>query len=315
MIIKKGVQNLFRFTAEQFVYDIDGVKIGGQPGEYPSVLIGSMFYRGHKIVKDPVKGIFDEDAAKALLDQEAELSAETGNPRIVDVIGDTVEALTRHAEFVLRHTTTPILLDSVSPAVRAGTLKYFAKDPSVINRIIYNSIEENYTEEELAAIKEAGVKTAVILAFSKKHLKPSKRVELLTGDEKHEGLIAAAKRAGVEQLLIDPGVLDVASNSWTTKAIYDIKEKFGYPGGCAPSNALYLWKKMRSKGTPFFEVAGASVFTYPITQGADFILYGPMMNAPWVFRAVATTDAMIGYTCKLTGSKIGTAEHPLLKIF
>ncbi len=306
---------MFRFTAEQFVYDINGVKIGGQPGEYPSVLIGSMFYRGHKIVKDANKGLFDEDAAKALLDQEAELSEETGNPRIVDVIGDTEEALIRHAEFVLKNTTTPILLDSVSSVVRAGALKHFANDASAINRIIYNSIEENYTEEELAAIKDAGVKTAVILAFSKKHLKPAKRVELLTGDDKHEGLIAAAKRAGIEQFLIDPGVLDVASNSWTTKAIYDIKEKFGYPGGCAPSNALYLWKKMRSKGTPFFEVAGASVFTYPITQGGDFILYGPMMNAPWVFRAVATTDAMMAYTNKLTGTKLGTTEHPLLKLF
>lgn len=306
---------MFRFNADQHVYDINGLKIGGQPGEYPSVLIGSMFYRGHKIVSDSVKGIFDEGAAKALLDQEAELSAETGNPRIVDVIGDTVEALVRYSEFVLKNTDTPILLDSVSAQVRTGALKYFSKDPAVINRIIYNSIEENYTEEELQAIKESGVKTAVILAFSKKHLKPSKRVELLAGNEKEEGLIAAAKRAGIEQFLIDPGVLDVASNSWTTKAIYDVKEQFGYPGGCAPSNALYLWKKMRSKGTPFFEVAGASVFTYPITQGADFILYGPMMNAPWVFRAVATTDAMIAYTNKITGTKLGTPEHPLVKIF
>lgn len=306
---------MFRFTAEQHVCDINGVKIGGQPGQYPSVLIGSMFYRGHKIVSDPVKGIFDEAAAKALLDQEAELSAETGNPRIVDVIGDTVEALVRYSEFVFKNTDSPILLDSVSAEVRTGALKYFSKDPAVINRIVYNSIEENYTEEELQAINESGVKTAVILAFSKKHLKPSKRVELLAGDDKHEGLIAAAKRAGIEQFLIDPGVLDVASNSWTTKAIYDVKEQFGYPGGCAPSNALYLWKKMRSKGTPFFEVAGASVFTYPITQGADFILYGPMMNAPWVFRAVATTDAMIAYTNKITGTKLGTQDHPLMKIF
>ncbi|MEW9121341.1 MAG: tetrahydromethanopterin S-methyltransferase subunit H [Thermotaleaceae bacterium] len=306
---------MFRFTTEQLVYDIHGVKIGGHPGEYPTVLMGSMFYRGHKIVKNTEKGIFDEDAAKALLDMEAELSAETGNPRIVDVIGDTVEALTKHAEFVLKHTDTPILFDSVSAEVRTGALKYFANDPNAMDRIIYNSLEENYTEEELAAIKDCGVKTAVVLAFSKKHLKPSKRVDLLTGDDKHEGLINAAKRAGIEQLLVDPGVLDVASSSWTTKAIYDVKEKFGYPGGCASSNALYLWKKMRSKGSPYFEVAGGSVFTYPITQGANFVLYGPMANAPWVYRAVATTDAMNAYMNKITGTKLGTTEHPLLKIF
>lgn len=306
---------MFRFTADQHVYDINGVKIGGQPGEYPTVLIGSIFYRGHKIVGDPKKGVFDENAAKVLLDQEAELSAETGNPRIVDVIGDSVEALTRYVEFVLQHTDSPFLLDSVSPEVRMGTIRQLGKDPEIINRLIYNSLDENYLEEELDVIREYGIKTAVILAFSKKHLKPEKRVKLLSGDDKHEGLIAAAKRAGIEQYLIDPGVLDVASNSWTTRAIYDVKEQFGYPGGCAPSNALYLWKKMRLKGSPYFEVAGASVFTYPVTQGADFILYGPMINAPWVFRAVATTDAMIGYTGKITGTKLGTPEHPLLKLF
>jgi tetrahydromethanopterin S-methyltransferase subunit H len=306
---------MFKFSAEQHVYDINGVKIGGQPGEYPTVLIGSIFYRGHKIVSDPLKGIFDEGAAKALLDQEAELSAETGNPRIIDVLGETVEALTRYVEFILKNTNSPLLLDSISPEVRIGALKQLGKDPEIAKRLIYNSIEEHYSEEEIEAIKEHGLKTAVILAFSKKALKPKARVKLLLGDEEQEGLLNAAKRAGVEQFLVDPGVLDVASNSWTTEAINIIKEELGYPGGCAPSNAVYLWKKMRSKGSPFFEVAGASVFNYPITQGADFILYGPMMNAPWVYRAVATTDAMIAYNNKLTGVKLGTAEHPLLKIF
>lgn len=306
---------MFKFTAEQKVYDINGVKIGGQPGEYPTVLIGSIFYRGHKIVSDGMKGIFDEDAAKALLDQEAELSAETGNPFIIDVLGESVEALTRYVEFILKHTNAPFLLDSISPDVRLGTLKQLGRDEEIRNRLIYNSIDEHYTEEELQVVKDFGVKTAVVLAFSKKALKPNARIDLLTGTGEKEGLIAAAKRAGVDQLLIDPGVLDVPSASWTTEAINVVKEQFGYPGGCAPSNAVYLWKKMRSKGTPFFEVAGASVFTYPVTQGADFILYGPMVNAPWVYRAMATTDSMIAYNNKLTGVKLGTTEHPLLKLF
>lgn len=306
---------MFNFTANQHVYDINGIKIGGQPGEYPTVLIGSIFYRGHKIVSDQMKGIFDKEAAKALLDEEAELSAETGNPRIIDVLGESVEALTKYVEFILENTDSPFLLDSISPEVRIGTLKQLGKDPAIIKRLIYNSLDEHYTEEELAVIKEHEVKTAVILAFSKKALKPQARVKLLKGDGEQEGLIAAAKRAGIEQLLVDPGVLDVPSVSWTTEAINVVKEEFGYPGGCAPSNAVYLWKKMRSKGTPVFEVAGASVFTYPITQGADFVLYGPLANAPWVYPAIAATDSMIAYNNKLTGVKLGTKEHPLLKLF
>lgn len=306
---------MLKFSAEQHVYDINGVKVGGQPGQYPTVLIGSIFYRGHKIVKDGMKGIFDEDAAKALLDQEAELSAETGNPCIIDVLGESVEALTRYVEFVMKNSKAPFLLDSISPAVRVGALKQLGNDPEVRKRLIYNSIEEHYSEEELEAIKASGIKTAVILAFSNKALKPKARIKLLTGGDEKEGLISAAKRAGIEQFLIDPGVLDVPSASWTSEAINVVKEEFGYPGGCAPSNAVYLWKKMRSKGTPFFEVAGAAVFTYPVTQGADFVLYGPMVNAPWVYRAMATTDAMMAYNNKLSGTKLGTTDHPLLKLF
>lgn len=34
---------MFRFTADQFVYDINGTKIGGQPGEFPTVLIVVFF--------------------------------------------------------------------------------------------------------------------------------------------------------------------------------------------------------------------------------------------------------------------------------
>jgi len=31
---------MFEYTAEQKAYDIAGVKVGGKPGENPSVLIG-----------------------------------------------------------------------------------------------------------------------------------------------------------------------------------------------------------------------------------------------------------------------------------
>ena len=41
---------MFTFENEQKVFEIAGVKIGGQPGAFPTVLIGSIFYDKHKIV-------------------------------------------------------------------------------------------------------------------------------------------------------------------------------------------------------------------------------------------------------------------------
>ena len=41
---------MFRFDKEQLVVDIAGVKMGGQPGEYPTVLAGTIFTADTKLL-------------------------------------------------------------------------------------------------------------------------------------------------------------------------------------------------------------------------------------------------------------------------
>lgn len=297
---------MLKFTQPQKICKIGGVLVGGQPSENPTVLIGSIFYRGHRIVSDPEKGIFEKQKAKALLDREAELSAETGNPHIIDVIGDTAPALVNYIEFVATNSTSPILVDASLPKVRMETIRYFA-NTEIAPRLVYNSIEAHYTEEELACIKDCGIKNAIILAFSTKAVKPKDRVKLLKED-----LLGAAQRAGLENVLIDTGVLDIPSISWATQAIWEVKESLGYPSGCSPSNAIYTWKKAR--GSPSFETIATAVLVLPISWGADFIFYGPIGNAPWVYPACAATDAMVAYGGQVIGIHPIKA-HPLYKIF
>ena len=43
---------MYKFDKEQEVFDFAGVKMGGQPGEYPTVLAGTIFYGGHNIIND-----------------------------------------------------------------------------------------------------------------------------------------------------------------------------------------------------------------------------------------------------------------------
>ena len=299
---------MLTFTQEQKTYTIGDVTIGGQPGENPTVLMGSIFYQGHRIVSDPAKGIFDKQKAKDLLDKEAEISSITGNPRIIDVIGDTTPALINYLEFVAANSTSPILVDSPIAKVRMDAIRHFAKT-EVLQRLVYNSIEDHHSEEELACIKECGIKTAVILAFNVKSIRPKKRIKLL-----EEKLLGAAEKAGVENMLIDTGVLDIPSISWSSQAIWEIKNKLGYPGGCAPANALYQWKKKKPKGSPEFEVCGTSSYLLPIGWGANFILYGPIGNASWVYPACATLDAIIAYGEQGKGINI-KKEHPLYQMF
>jgi tetrahydromethanopterin S-methyltransferase subunit H len=52
------------FKTEQKIFDIGGLKIGGQPGQLPTVAVGSIFYHKDKIVIDPKTGSFDRQKAE-----------------------------------------------------------------------------------------------------------------------------------------------------------------------------------------------------------------------------------------------------------
>jgi len=300
---------MLNFTSSQKVYNIGGIELGGQPGEQPTVLISSIFFAGHRIVHDPARGLFDREMARDLLHQEAELSIKYGNPRFIDVIGETTEALVNYIEFVAEQTSSPILVDSPSQRVRIETVKHFAHS-EVMPRLIYNAIAEDHTEEELNYLRECGVKSSIILAFSTKAMKPKAKLRLLQDD-----LLIAAESAGIENILIDTGVLDVPSVSWASETIREIKENLGYPAGCAPANAIYTWDKIRALGMSAFRSAASVVLAMTQSQGADFIMYGSIKNASWVYPTVATMDALVAYGGRLNDVRPATKEHPLYKIF
>ncbi len=300
---------MHKFTREQKVYSMGGIQVGGQPGERPTVLLGSIFFSKHQIVSDPVTGIFDKEKAKRLLEREAALSAATGNPRIIDPIGESSTALINYIEFIAAHTDAPILVDSPQQTARMEALRHFAGS-DILPRLVYNSIAEDFSEEELACIKECGVKSAIILAFSITAMKPKARIKLL-----NEKLLPAAERAGIENILVDVGILDIPSVSWAAHAIHLIKEELGFPAGCAPSNALFQWEKVRKQGTAAFQAAAAAAFALTQFEGADFLLYGPVRFAPWVYPACSAIDGLIAYGGRFNGIRPASREHPLYKIF
>ena len=305
---------MLNFRAEQQIARIAGIEIGGRMGERPPVLIGSIFYSGHKIVKDSMAGIFDTDEAKQLLQTASELSEQYSIPHIIDVIAETETAMINYIDFVARNSKEPFLVDATHPRVCLAGMKR-AAELGALERAIYNSIDPHSIEEHMDELAKLGAKHAVLLAFSPTLLFPNDRASLLTSQKGKTGLLDMAKRAGIENVLVDVGVLDLPSTSWTSRAIFAIKDELGLPSGCAPSNALYTWKKQRAIKSPEFESCGAAVFGLPFSQGADFILYGPIRNAPWVFASTAITAAMLAYGARIDKRRPISKEHPLYKLF
>ena len=306
---------MFKFQREQKVFNIDGIRMGGQPGEYPTVLIGSIFYNGHKIVKDAIKGEFDRTQAQALTDRHEELSEKTGNPFILDVVGATTEALIKYVDFISEATEAPFLVDAPSAAIRIPVMKHLIAS-GLGDRAIYNSIDYNVNSNEVAELKELGVKSAILLAYNPKNPFPKGRLEILQGSTGQMGLLEAAKEAEIENTLVDTAVLDAPSIGLAAYSIYCVKNEFGLPAGCGPANGIAMWNRVRDEYGPnglSSSITASSVAT--LMMGANFVLYGMAKFAESVFPACALVDAMIAYNARNFGIKPKTRDHPLYKIF
>lgn len=310
-----------KYSKAQEVVSINSVKLGGQPGQWPTVMCGSIFYGGHKIVKDAATGDFDKAAAKELLDQEGQLAESFGIQRMPDVVGDTVEALTKYVDFVLEEIDGPLLVDSASVKTLLGTFQRYSGS-EVMDRLVYSPIDLHTTDEQFAEIKKLGVKHALVLAFSPEAVMPEQKLAVLLGKdwqagEQPDGLIAKTRGAGVENMMVDVGVIDFQGTAWSALSIDQVKEKIGLPAGCAPANALFSWQRTHKDTLQTKEqtaAAGAAVYTATTYMGADFVLYGPMRCCTWAYPAVAAADSLAAYGNRLNGIRPKTKSHPLYKL-
>ncbi|MEX2750259.1 MAG: tetrahydromethanopterin S-methyltransferase subunit H [Candidatus Freyarchaeota archaeon] len=306
---------MFTFEREQKIFTIGNVKIGGQPGELPTVLVGSIFYDRHKIVSDPAKGVFDKGKAEELIKRQEEMSDKTGNPHMVDIVGSTETAIVKYVEFVAGITNAPFFIDSTATDVKMAGLKYSA-ETGLLDRTVYNSITFHVSEQEIRDLKNIGVKSAVLLGYNPRNVKPQGRIELLKGDQNTKGLIKYADEAGIQNMLVDTAVLDVPSIGIAAEAVKLVKQEFGLPSGGGPLNAVLEWKRVTELGENAKKVCAATAVTAMIHAGANWVLYGPIYNSDVVFPAVAMVDSTIAYTkSRMRQITIQTKNHPLYKIF
>ncbi|MHA1144966.1 MAG: hypothetical protein ACTSRW_09545 [Candidatus Helarchaeota archaeon] len=313
---------MFPLEAEQKIVEIQGIKIGGQIGENPIFMIGSIFYKAKtkKVLKDPRTGDIDKAASESLISQQEEISELTGLPCGYDTGGgaETPEALWKLIEYVASQTKNPILLGGANPDLRVPTCKMIS-DAGLSAQVIYNSIEPHAKEEELVAIKDANIKCAILLAFDSRYIWPKNKMELIQGKNDKEGLMKKAERAGLSNVLIDTATLDVPSLAINARTIYMIKDQLGFPAGCGAHNALHTWSKLA-------EFTGREPSVKPISNvmvnssvqmmGADFILYGPIPRANSIFPMMAMNQSILTYNAmRLNKFRNVNRNSPLFKIF
>jgi tetrahydromethanopterin S-methyltransferase subunit H len=301
---------MFKFNTKQSIYEVGRVKIGGQPGELPTVLIGSIFWLGQKMVQDANKGIFDAKEAENIINKMQTWSDISGVPFAFDIVGTTEEAFAKYLDFVSKHSEAPLMLDAMSPKTRMAAAE-MAKKMGLQDRCIYNSVYKGVTDVELAKLKESGIKMSIVLADNPKDNSLDGKMKVL------EEALALADKGGITKPLIDTAIPAFAPDMGTAvRAIPKIKEKFGHPTGLGTGNVVTTMGWVKANVPKEFR-KGCVTATNAImqTMGADWLMFGPAEQADWVFPAVAIVDTYVASAMADLDIRPLDETHPIFKVF
>ncbi|MCX6695007.1 MAG: tetrahydromethanopterin S-methyltransferase subunit H [Candidatus Altiarchaeota archaeon] len=290
---------MFTFTREQKVFEVGGVKFGGQPGQNPTVLFGTIFYG--KQFKELDSAALSR-AKDLILAQEA-VSKETCVPGLADVYVKTEDRLMKELNLVLDSTDMPFSIDISESSLRVKALEYLDK-VGALDRVVYNSINLGLTDAEVSALKKHTPAAAIVLAYNPKDMTVDGRLSILKDGAhivkvggREKGLLDVAKEVGVKNVLLDTGAtLFGHSAAETLRAIPVMKSEYGLPVGCAIHNTLESWLWMRDyrkKRPEDYECFDVGVNTLVPALCGDFVVYGPIELARKVFPAIAFTDKLV----------------------
>ncbi len=279
---------MFRFQTEQKVFDLAGIKIGGQPGENPPLLIASMFHNKDRILIDRKSAKFDRERAVELIRKQEELSRSTGIPAMVAMVANTPEEAQVYIDFYLETTDMPFGIDMWVADKRAKATEYVAK-LGVQDRFLYNSITpwDKDIKGQVERLKDLGIKHVVIQAFDDQDQTPMGRLKSLES-------ILEQGADSFDTIIVDTSVMNLPSTSFSLIANRIIKEKLGLPCGGAYSNGTHMWKESKEIwGLDGFRAMDAVAQGMATALWSDFNFYGPIVTAPRIFPAVATAHILL----------------------
>jgi tetrahydromethanopterin S-methyltransferase subunit H len=306
---------MFILDREQKVCEIGGVKFGGQPGEYPTVIVPSIFQKGDKVFEGAKrKEGFNEKRAEELLKTTDKLSQETGIPCMADIVANTGAEFKIYIDFVTSVSDMPFCIDAWVMQPKLEGAKYCA-DKGLLDRMFYNSLTiwEKEIEKEIKEIANIGVKHVLLVAFNQEDQMPSGRI---TGTQK---LLDVIEKVGVEfkSIFVDTSVMNGPATAICSMANRLIKEKWGFPCASAPSNGSYMWKAAKEMwGFKGWAGADAALEGMAAIMYHDMIFSGPMAGSGRILPALAMADAFTATFVFAETKKLPAVEtHPLNKLF
>jgi len=283
--------------------------VGGPLGSHTGLLVGSIFYDKHSIVLDAYSGEIDEARAATLLTKVNALSDRYGVQMAIDVIAASPTAMERFLAFIAPRTRLPILINATEAEVRVAGLETASK-LGLLDRGIFASLNEDTEDSELDALRRHRPAAVMILANDVSDPTPEGSCNMI--EERYRPML---DEIGVETPIVDLGAMDPPSVGIAMRGIRAVRDRFGYPAGCAFSNCFPQWTGLSTLGREWVNLSLGTALVACRAAGGDFLHYGIIEKAALAAHVGGSAEVFYGFAAQeLDGHKLPTG-HALLKMF
>ena len=98
------------------------------------------------------------------------------------------------------------------------------------------------------------------------------------------------------------------------EALIEAKDRYGYPVGCGAHNAVGAWKQLKKQRDQQLSLACSTIVDgLPAALGADYVIYGPLSLARYLFPAISVIDTSFGQLLLEKGETL-KPSHPRFRL-
>jgi len=242
------------------------------------VLVGTIFYAGQKLLRGGRRS-FDRKAAAELVARQERLAELTGLSCMLDLVLLSPGEVSPYIDFVAEVTEVPFAAGAAKSELRLKAARYVA-ELGLQERYLHSSLSffSGDPAQEAGMLAELGVRSTILLA----HPEYGSRLE------QAKRLVELARTAGMRGLMADLGVVHIGELREVLEEGRRIRHELGVSVGCAPANATHM---LREKVESLWGSSGFAGFDSAVHALAalhcDFVMYGAIEHARWIFPAVA----------------------------
>lgn len=288
---------------------VGNATIGGPLGATTGLLVGSLFYDKHSIVRDAFAGDFDEERAGALLKSADDAAERHGVQIAVDVIAASADAMAKFLPFVAENSSLPMMINASEAEVHVAGLEVAAKY-DILDRCIFASLNMDTEDEELEAIKKYRPAAVMIMANDGADPTPEGCCQFI-----EDFYLPMLEDIGFDAPIVDLGTMDPPSVGLCLRGIAEVRRRFGFPAGCAFSNCISQWTGLRELGREYVNYSLGAALVACRGAGGDFLHYGLIEKTKVAAHIAGSAEVFYGFAAQEIDNATLPEGHALLKMF